>query len=274
MVDYFEDYAEVSNYLSQFSKENLNVVWVKQVTKDIPHRWDVHVHDSHEFMYHLGGKATIKMNDGKSHGDSLAVIASDLLYIPPRIAHEGFSDLEWSEEMIVVHFTMPTEYDFKTYIKLKCSDNAYPWLFRQIAKEYSSSEDYHVELMNHYLTSIVLMLKRQFVSQPNIKKDIISWSIRCMVDHIYDKINIEELANSVYMSESSFSKLFKKRIGTSPLHYYNLLKVEIAKEDLLAKNLHVGEIAEMLGYEDPLYFSRIFKKEVGLSPREFRKSYL
>lgn len=34
---------------------------------------------------------------------------------------------------------------------------------------------------------------------------------------------------------------------------------------------NIGEIAEIVGYDNPLYFSRVFKKEYGVSPAQYRK---
>lgn len=273
MEDYLKNYSEITNYISHFNSDNINVVWVKYVSKDIPHKWDVHAHDCHEFMYHLGGKGTVKLTDGQLHKNNLAVIASDLIYIPPGIAHEGLSDLQWSEEMVVVHFTMPTSYHFRHFIKMKCSNDAFSLLFRQIAAEYINRNEYYQQLINHYLANIILMLKRDFMMIADMKKDITSWSIRYMHDHISEKISIEELAASVHMSESSFSKFFSRKMGTSPLHYFNLLKIDLAKQHLVNRNQPINEIAEKLGYTDPFYFSRIFRKVVGISPRQFRKNY-
>ena len=44
-----------------------------------------------------------------------------------------------------------------------------------------------------------------------------------------------------------------------------------------AKNLlgnttyNINEIAQIVGYENQLYFSRLFRKNVGVSPSEYRK---
>jgi AraC-like DNA-binding protein len=36
----------------------------------------------------------------------------------------------------------------------------------------------------------------------------------------------------------------------------------------------MNEIADMLGFDDPLYFSRVFKRQAGVSPREYRNKYI
>ena len=34
---------------------------------------------------------------------------------------------------------------------------------------------------------------------------------------------------------------------------------------------NISEIADLVGYDDPLYFSRLFRKQFGCSPSQFRK---
>ena len=36
-------------------------------------------------------------------------------------------------------------------------------------------------------------------------------------------------------------------------------------------NYNITEIANLVGYENPLYFSRFFRKQCGMSPSQFRK---
>ena len=37
-------------------------------------------------------------------------------------------------------------------------------------------------------------------------------------------------------------------------------------------NTILEKIAEIVGYDNPLYFSRVFKKEYGVSPAQYRKN--
>lgn len=42
---------------------------------------------------------------------------------------------------------------------------------------------------------------------------------------------------------------------------------------LLEQSAHnVSEVANIVGYDNPLYFSRLFKKHFGISPAQYRKN--
>ena len=46
-----------------------------------------------------------------------------------------------------------------------------------------------------------------------------------------------------------------------------------ARELLLDSSLNINEIANVVGYNNSLYFSRVFKKNSGVSPSEFKKAF-
>ena len=64
--------------------------------------------------------------------------------------------------------------------------------------------------------------------------------------------------------------LFRRAEGISIKHYHTRLRLAEAANLLLSTAMNVSQIANAIGYEDPLYFSRIFKAEFGCSPREYR----
>ena len=121
-----------------------------------------------------------------------------------------------------------------------------------------------------YLTTFIFNDK--FTSEGKMSKyDTVERSIDLMGKKIDQFINLEEIANSVYLSPSHFSTLFKKKTGFSPIEYFNHLKVQKACQYLLFSDLRIKEIACNLGIEDPYYFSRLFTKVMGMSPNEYRE---
>ncbi len=89
-----------------------------------------------------------------------------------------------------------------------------------------------------------------------------------------DDWNVESMAEYCKLSVGYFSHLFKKRIGSSPMKYLTELRIEKAKELIATNSMSLSNIAQMTGFNDPLYFSRVFKKTTGIPPKEFQQSLL
>lgn len=86
-------------------------------------------------------------------------------------------------------------------------------------------------------------------------------------------LSVEALSKAVGLSRAHLGRIFIENARISPIGYIIFIRCEQAKKLIESSNLSIGEIAESVGFADPLYFSRIFKKSVGISPTEYRKRY-
>ena len=86
------------------------------------------------------------------------------------------------------------------------------------------------------------------------------------------RINVDEYAESLHMSTAWFIRSFKQYVGLSPARYIQSLHIVNAQRLLERTKYSIGEVSEIVGYDNPLYFSRVFKKETGLSPAQYRKA--
>ncbi len=84
-------------------------------------------------------------------------------------------------------------------------------------------------------------------------------------------ITVEELAELEHLSSGRFRTVFKQEFGISPKDYITKIRINKSMELLKTTNLSVGEISELVGFGDQLYFSRIFRKKIGASPLAYRK---
>ena len=82
---------------------------------------------------------------------------------------------------------------------------------------------------------------------------------------------IQHYANICNMEKKYFITLFRQHVGVSPQRFRTNLRIEEAKKLLLNTDMNVQNIANAVGYSDPLYFSRVFKNYTGMSPKIFRK---
>lgn len=85
-----------------------------------------------------------------------------------------------------------------------------------------------------------------------------------------EKISLYDVARHVGLSESYFSRLFRKETGMNFIQYLNAQRVEKAKPLLRYTDEKLADIAQAVGYEDHSYFTRVFKDVTGMLPSEYR----
>ena len=89
--------------------------------------------------------------------------------------------------------------------------------------------------------------------------------------HYGEKISLDVLAESLFMSTSAIIYNFKKDLGCTPIDFLLKVRLNKAKEMLLKTNKNITDIAFECGFSSPVYFGNIFKSKEGLSPRDYRK---
>lgn len=91
------------------------------------------------------------------------------------------------------------------------------------------------------------------------------------VDENYrDDISLSTVAEALYMSPNYVSKLFKKGIGVTFVHYVTQKRIEDAKELLVSTSRPLTDIAVDVGFNDYFHFIKTFKKLTGLTPGQYR----
>jgi AraC-like DNA-binding protein len=98
-------------------------------------------------------------------------------------------------------------------------------------------------------------------------------NIEWMRANRHRRVSLGDLAVQAGLSVPHYSACFKRQTGSSPMNYFQRLKVQQAAQFLALTDLHVDEIASSVGLDDPFYFSRLFRKVMGQSPRNFRAQY-
>lgn len=92
-----------------------------------------------------------------------------------------------------------------------------------------------------------------------------------LTEHAREPFNKERTAANFLMSYSRLAALFKEEKGIPMGEYHNRARMEAACRLLRSTLLPVGEVADRLGFADPLYFSKKFRAFAGLSPAAYRR---
>lgn len=93
-----------------------------------------------------------------------------------------------------------------------------------------------------------------------------------IINHAEQPITTKMLSKKFGLVSPYLSKLFKDYKGETPTQYIQNIRISRAKELLVRfPELLAKDVAEMVGYNNPLYFSKIFKKKTGVYPSEYRR---
>lgn len=98
--------------------------------------------------------------------------------------------------------------------------------------------------------------------------------INLITSNLEREIPLNELAQSVNLSDSRLRHLFKAETGKSPAQYLKAHRLEKARLLLEGTFLNLKEVMHQAGFVDRSHFMRDFKKAYGLAPLQHRKQHL
>lgn len=101
---------------------------------------------------------------------------------------------------------------------------------------------------------------------------IVNHAIAYMEAHYAEKLTLQEVADSCYVSQWHLSKLLNKQTDGTFYDTLNEIRIREAKRLLADPKLRVGDIGALVGYQDSAHFARVFKKLTGMSANEYRNS--
>jgi AraC-like DNA-binding protein len=90
----------------------------------------------------------------------------------------------------------------------------------------------------------------------------ISW----LRENYSQPMKVEELAELVHMSLSSFHEHFKSVTSMSPLHYQKVLRLQEARRLMLSTLMDAGAASQRVGYLSASQFSREYSRFFGSAP--------
>ena len=142
---------------------------------------------------------------------------------------------------------------------------------RQGMEKYLRSDElfrYTYQIFDRMLESAYLLIKSQ--EHTSIIKSVRKY----IDDHYGEHITMEDVAESVSMSPSYLSALFKEKMGMTVHDYLIRVRIEKSIELLGRRDLSIKQVMQQCGIESQSYYNRIFKKMIGLPPGKYRNQLL
>ncbi len=103
--------------------------------------------------------------------------------------------------------------------------------------------------------------------------DTIDQALTYILDHLTDTIRLPVVAELLGMSDSTFSKYFKRVSGQTFSETVQKLRLTQATKLLLETDIAVTSISHRVGYANISNFNRQFRALYNATPREFRRLY-
>ena len=124
-----------------------------------------------------------------------------------------------------------------------------------------------VQLMVHFHRAIADKAANTMKAE---KKELMDNVLGYVEKHYAEKLTLSDIAGRFYVSESTISQTFRKKMGVSFYHWVTQRRL-IAAKLLIEEGKLLEEVAETVGFTDYSSFFRAFKQEFGISPRQYRK---
>ena len=241
-----------------------------------------HVHNDYEIYYLLSGEVQYFIKSS-----AFVLKAGDLVVIPKNIIHKTVYSINQGYERLLINFTQealrpedryllseltPLHITFPSELKHRIQE-----VFLRLEDEYTSNGFGNNSLLTSYVTELLVFINRYQTSfknyHPSINQStkIINQCAKYISENCHNDINLTEISKMAAMSESYFSREFKKNTGFGFNEYLVMNRLLAAQKLLCTTTLPITSVATKCGFNDSNYFAAVFKKQYGITPYKYRK---
>lgn len=121
------------------------------------------------------------------------------------------------------------------------------------------------------MLQLILLEYIELHTRKSNDRQYIQSAIHYMKNNLKNNIELEDIAGHLGITTFHTIRIFKQSLMTTPMQYYQMMRVNEAGRLLLSTDLSISEICQMLNYSSLYQFSKVFKKKMGYSPTAYRK---
>ena len=125
----------------------------------------------------------------------------------------------------------------------------------------------------HLLVPPAGVVARESTDFQVVEDAVVESALKFIADHYQQKIGPEDVAKAVGVQTRTLQNRFNKALGWPIATEIRRVRVERAKRALTDSDRLVADIAEEVGYPNPMRLYEVFRRELGVSPSEYRRQY-
>lgn len=255
--------------------------WTKE-----PRTSHAHAHDFAEISVILEGEAHYTLDH-----KSFTAKAGTVMLFNPGVMHQDEQLPEtWSHQLHIGVRNVSFEGYKRNYFPFTSSiihlgERHHEFInrcWRLLEEKSNRGIGYDLMIKTLVMEIIVLLLRSESsqdlekstlkVKETDLEKQaLVNNIIYYLENHHNEVISLDTLSDTMYISSTYISKVFKEETGDSPINYLIKVRLNRAKQLLESQDTTVKEVAETVGYQDAYHFSKLFKKHYGKSPSELLK---
>lgn len=243
-----------------------------------------HMHSFFELHYICGGEGILLTNQG-----SYPLSDGTLYLIPPKTFHEQLTEPQNLMEEYSFSFDIKKvkgEYQRDVYtlfseapfFLLEENRSIAPF-FYVLDEEATEKKTGYRYMIQSTLQQIIVLLVRQLTRQaPSVQKqlDLLSDRRKFIIDETliyqYKDITLERLSEYLNLSIKQTARTIKKEYGMTFSELRTRSRLNAACPMLTHSDFPIHRIAELVGYDNAIYFTTRFKEQFGCTPATYRKN--
>lgn len=229
-------------------------------------------HDPYELVYVSQGCLHTVID-----GQDVILHQKECLIIGRNQWHIQFSDGPVS--FLTVSFDLRSPYLDSSTDQVFTINQDLLTIFKKMVDELeqtSFSNDYIESLLKILLIELIRQSKdlkkaAKLLSTNFTENEIFNQALQQISKRITEKIDLQDLANSIHISVPYLYVLFDRHLGMPPGKYIMKIRIEESKLLLREGKLTIGEIGRHMGFSSIQHFSKQFKSICGVSPSQYVK---